>query len=149
MASRASSIFARNAVRCAPAFSQTVSRPPAVLAARHIHTASPLGRDKSASHSQTDSDIEVKYPDEQDLPKSKPIAGAGGQYVKPTLTSFTLDGNVGIVTGGARGLGLVIGQGMVFSGSNLALVDMNRKFLLASIRREAAAKNKTDECSVA
>ena len=48
-----------------------------------------------------------------------------GQYVKPTLASFSLDGNVGLVTGGARGLGLVIGQGMVYSGSDLALVDMN------------------------
>jgi NAD(P)-dependent dehydrogenase (short-subunit alcohol dehydrogenase family) len=48
--------------------------------------------------------------------------------VKPTLPTFSLDGHVGIVTGGARGLGLVMGQGMVFSGSNLALVDMNSTF---------------------
>jgi NAD(P)-dependent dehydrogenase (short-subunit alcohol dehydrogenase family) len=47
--------------------------------------------------------------------------------VKPTLPTFSLDGHVGIVTGGARGLGLVMGQGMVFSGSHLALVDMNSK----------------------
>jgi NAD(P)-dependent dehydrogenase (short-subunit alcohol dehydrogenase family) len=34
---------------------------------------------------------------------------------------------VGIVTGGARGLGLVMGQGMVISGSDLAIVDLNKE----------------------
>lgn len=32
------------------------------------------------------------------------------------------------MTGGARGLGLVMAQGMVSSGANVALVDMNSKF---------------------
>lgn len=47
--------------------------------------------------------------------------------MKPTLPSFSLDGRVGVVTGGARGLGLVMAQGMVFSGADVALVDMNSR----------------------
>jgi D-arabinitol 2-dehydrogenase len=49
--------------------------------------------------------------------------------MKRTLASFSLEGKVGVVTGGARGLGLVMGQGMVISGANLAIVDMNSKCL--------------------
>lgn len=81
--------------------------------------------DKPGSHSRTDAEVEFVHPPEEELPPSRPVAHAGGQYVKPTLPTFSLDKNVGIVTGGARGLGLVIGQGMVYSGSDLALVDMN------------------------
>lgn len=33
-----------------------------------------------------------------------------------------------MVTGGARGLGLVMGQGMVVSGADLAIVDLNSEF---------------------
>lgn len=96
----------------------------AAAAQRSLHSGNNR-QNKPGSYSRTDSDIEVEYPDEQDLPSSKPVRGIPGQYVKPTLSTFTLDGNVGVVTGGARGLGLVIGQGMVYSGSDLALVDMN------------------------
>jgi hypothetical protein len=95
-----------------------------LAAARKLHTVPPR-QDKPGSHSRTDSDVEIEHPAEHELPSSKPVIGTGGQYVKPTLASFSLDGNVGVVTGGARGLGLVIGQGMVYSGSDLALVDMN------------------------
>lgn len=84
----------------------------------------PPRRDKPGSHSRTDSGVEIEHPPEEELPPSQPVR-AGGQYVKPTLQTFSLDGNVGLVTGGARGLGLVIGQGMVYSGADLALVDMN------------------------
>ena len=45
--------------------------------------------------------------------------------MKRTLDTFSLEGRVGIVTGGARGLGLVMGQAMVDSGANLAIVDLN------------------------
>ncbi|KAL7946625.1 hypothetical protein V8C42DRAFT_321235 [Trichoderma barbatum] len=96
-----------------------------LAAARKLHVVLPR-QDKPGSHSRTDSEVEFEYPAENELPSSKPVAGAGGQYVKPTLPSFTLDGKVGVVTGGARGLGLVIGQGMVYSGADLALVDMNK-----------------------
>lgn len=96
---------------------------PSVAAARSLHQVPPR-RDKPGSHSRTDSGVEIEHPPEEELPPSQPVR-AGGQYVKPTLQTFSLDGNVGLVTGGARGLGLVIGQGMVYSGADLALVDMN------------------------
>lgn len=111
----------RNLARRAPAFK------PLVTLSRNLHNVPPR-RDKPGSYSRTDPQVEVEYPEDHELPSSKPVLGTGGQYVKPTLASFSLDNNVGVVTGGARGLGLVIGQGMVFSGSDLALVDMNSMF---------------------
>jgi D-arabinitol 2-dehydrogenase len=104
-------------------------------AARKLHNVPPR-QDKPGKYAQTDPQIEVEYPEDHELPSSEPVSGAGGQYVKPTLPTFTLDGHVGIVTGGARGLGLVMGQGMVFSGSNLALVDMNSKSLYLSQQKD-------------
>ncbi|KAK8061372.1 hypothetical protein PG994_007738 [Apiospora phragmitis] len=61
----------------------------------------------AGSFARTDENITVEYPEER------------------TLGSFSLEGKTGVVTGGARGLGLVMGQGMVISGANLAIVDMN------------------------
>ncbi|CAM1501714.1 Fc.00g036980.m01.CDS01 [Cosmosporella sp. VM-42] len=110
--------------QCARRAAPAVLRP--AMAVRALHN-NPPRQDKPGSHSQTNPSIEVEYPAEHELPSSKPVPGAGGQYVKPTLASFSLDNHVGVVTGGARGLGLVIGQGMVFSGSDLALVDMNKE----------------------
>ncbi|KAG6257239.1 hypothetical protein E4U23_007436 [Claviceps purpurea] len=93
---------------------------------RALHNVPPR-RDKPGHYARTDSHIEVEHPDERDLPSSQPVHGTGGQFVKPTLPSFSLDGRVGVVTGGARGLGLVMAQGMVFSGADVALVDMNEE----------------------
>lgn len=135
-ASRTTSSLLRLASRRSAPSSATLR--PSLAASRNLHNVPPR-RDKPGSYSRTDPGVEVEYPDHQDLPKSKPVHGIPGQYVKPTLASFSLDGNVGIVTGGARGLGLVIGQGMVYSGSNLALVDMNSEF--GSIPRSAAGTN--------
>lgn len=42
-----------------------------------------------------------------------------------TLSSFSLEGGVTVVTGGARGLGMVMGYACVQSGSDLAIVDLN------------------------
>lgn len=91
-------------------------------------------RDKSepthaGTFARTDDSITVEYPEDHELPSSGPIVGAGraGLHVYPTLAAFSLQGNVGVVTGGARGLGLVMGQGVVVSGADLAIVDMNSK----------------------
>lgn len=91
-------------------------------------------RDKDEPHhagtfARTDDSITVEYPEDHELPSSEPIVGAGraGLHIYPTLANFSLQGNVGVVTGGARGLGLVMGQGMVVSGADLAIVDMNSK----------------------
>ncbi|KAM5346524.1 hypothetical protein ACJ41O_009529 [Fusarium nematophilum] len=111
--------------QCARRAAPSVLRP-SFAASRNLRNVPPR-RDKPGSYSRTDPGVEVEYPEDHELPSSKPVLGTGGQYVKPTLPTFSLDGNVGVVTGGARGLGLVIGQGMAFSGSNLALVDMNKE----------------------
>lgn len=115
--------FARRAAVSSTAPAMPIPRS-SLAAVRGIHS-NPPRQDKPGKYSRTDPQIEVEYPAEHELPSSKPVHGTGGQYVKPTLSTFTLDGNVGVVTGGARGLGLVIGQGMVYSGADLALVDMN------------------------
>ena len=49
--------------------------------------------------------------------------------MKRTLPSFSLEGKVAVVTGGARGLGLVMGQALVQSGADLAIVDLNSQSL--------------------
>lgn len=99
-------------------------------------------RDKSepthaGTFARTDDSITVEYPEDHELPSSGPITGAGraGLHVYPTLANFSLQGNVGVVTGGARGLGLVMGQGMVVSGADLAIVDMNSQFQHAAYPR--------------
>lgn len=38
-----------------------------------------------------------------------------------------MEGKVAVVTGGARGLGLVMAQALVTSGADVAIVDMNRE----------------------
>ena len=44
---------------------------------------------------------------------------------RPTLGTFSLVGKVGVVTGGARGLGLVMANALLESGGRVALVDLN------------------------
>jgi D-arabinitol 2-dehydrogenase len=48
-----------------------------------------------------------------------------GVHLKRTLASFSLEGRTAVVTGGARGLGLVMGHALINSGADLAIVDMN------------------------
>lgn len=82
--------------------------------------------DHEGQYARTQDDIRVEYPEEKDLPRSLPVQGRGGHHFKRTLASFSLDGRVGVVTGGARGLGLVMAQALVASGADVALVDMNK-----------------------
>lgn len=103
-------------------------RPAASLrlpAGRTFHAAPLCAAETPGSHSRTNPNVKVEYPAEDDLPSSRPVRGHGGGVGKPTLPTFSLDGRVAIVTGGARGLGLVMGQGLVYSGADLALVDLN------------------------
>lgn len=68
----------------------------------------------------------VEYPDEtQAFPQEPTIQGRGGPHLKRTLPNFSLEGRVGVVTGGARGLGLVMAQSLVASGADVAIVDLN------------------------
>jgi hypothetical protein len=110
----------------------------------------------AGSYARTDKSIAIEYPADDQLSASKPVAGAGraGAHVFPTLATFSLQGKVGVVTGGARGLGLVMGrrshnlsgkahgkgqgantvsEGMVVSGADLAIVDLNSTLHLLRI----------------
>ncbi|OHX00637.1 gluconate 5-dehydrogenase [Colletotrichum incanum] len=122
----------------------TAARPQQQQQSRSI-SGSPNVREKPhpGQYSRTDPDVTVEYPEDHELPSSQPVRGHGGGIGKPTLASFSLEGNVGVVTGGARGLGLVMGQGMVYSGSDLAIVDLNKeeaelqaKNLIGAFKRE-------------
>lgn len=104
------------------------------------------------SASRTDDQISFEYPDEQEFPRSQVIQGRGGFHMKRTLPSFSLEGKVAIVTGGARGLGLVMGQALIQSGADLAIVDLNsqstswrsiqatRVWLIFTQKRKASTK---------
>lgn len=81
----------------------------------------------AGSFSRTDNTVSIEYPGEDLEPTSAPVQGRGGMHFKRTLASFSLEGRVGIVTGGARGLGLVMSQALVISGCDVALVDLNSK----------------------
>ena len=76
-----------------------------------------------------DEDMRVEYPKDDEIPHSPIVQGRGGQHLKRTLASFSLEDRTSVVTGGARGLGLVMGQALIASGSNLAIVDLNSKCL--------------------
>ncbi|KAH6864983.1 hypothetical protein BKA58DRAFT_236418 [Alternaria rosae] len=78
-------------------------------------------------YARTRDDIVVEYPEEKDLPPSNPVVGRGGEHFKRTLASFSMEGKVAVVTGGARGLGLVMAQALVTSGADVAIVDMNKE----------------------
>ncbi|KAK9776302.1 hypothetical protein AB5N19_12921 [Seiridium cardinale] len=122
-------MLSRNLIRTsARALRSTTLR--ATGPAASIHTTRILQENKTqtpGSYARTDDSITVEYPEDHELPSSVPVQGRGGQHMKRTLASFSLEGKVGVVTGGARGLGLVMGQGMVISGANLAIVDMNKE----------------------
>lgn len=74
---------------------------------------------------RTDDSIKVEYPKDEDFPPTHPVRGAGGAHYKRTLAAFSMEGKTAIVTGGARGLGLVMAQGLIESGAHVALVDLN------------------------
>jgi len=111
-------------------------RSPVLIAQRCISETSNLGREEkdkdnkethAGSFARTDESIQVEYPEEGQLPSSAPVQGRGGMHFKRTLASFSLEGRVGVVTGGARGLGLVMSQAMVISGADVAIVDLNKE----------------------
>ena len=78
------------------------------------------------SFARTDRDVQFAYPAEQDVARSS-LSQERGAHVKRTLASFSLEDRVAVITGGARGLGLVMAQALIISGADVALVDLNRK----------------------
>ncbi|WPH05042.1 Hypothetical protein R9X50_00794100 [Acrodontium crateriforme] len=136
----------RAAIRQTPAFTATARQPAAVRAftnsallrekkdddldhTRHdeLTTTGPPGASEhEGKFSRTDETIQVEY-NENEEPASRPVQGRGGFHFKRTLASFSLEGRVGVVTGGARGLGLVMSQALVVSGADVAIVDLNKE----------------------
>lgn len=85
------------------------------------------GYKHEGSQARTDDKIVVEYPEDGDFPPEPVVQGRGGPHMKRTLPQFSLEGRVAVVTGGARGLGLVMAQSLVTSGAHVALVDLNGK----------------------
>lgn len=77
---------------------------------------------------RTDDSLVIEHPKDEEMPRSPVVQGRGGMHFKRTLASFSLENKVSVVTGGARGLGLVMGQALVASGSDLAIVDLNSMY---------------------
>jgi len=84
--------------------------------------------DHEGQFARTDGSVRVEYPEEEQFPKSTPVQGRGGLHFKRTLASFSLEGRTAVVTGGARGLGLVMAQALTTSGADVAIVDLNSEF---------------------
>ena len=87
---------------------------------------------------RTDKEVVIEHPPEENLPRSIPYQGRGGVHNRRTLAAFSLEDRVGVVTGGARGLGLVMAQALVISGANVALVDLNSKSVALSLVQKDA-----------
>lgn len=110
------------------------------------------GRVQEESFSRTDDEVQILHPDEKHMPRSTPGVGRSGSHFKRTLASFSLDGRVAVVTGGARGLGLVMAQALMVSGADIAIVDLNSKqdcrlrqplYLCPSQRRKGLGRRKS------
>lgn len=96
----------------------------------HASSSATLGKpgfEHEGSQARTDNTIVVEYP-EDGHPREPPVQGRGGSHYKRTLAQFSLEDRVGVVTGGARGLGLVMAQSLVTSGADVAIVDLNGTF---------------------
>lgn len=81
--------------------------------------------EQEGSFARTDESLQIEYPDDANMPRSPVVQGRGGMHFKRTLAQFSLENKVSLVTGGARGLGLVMAQALVASGSDIAIVDLN------------------------
>lgn len=91
--------------------------------------------DHEGQFARTDESVKVEYPDDpKELPRSEIVQGRGVYSLRRTLDVFSLEGKTAVVTGGARGLGLVMGQALIQSGADLAIVDLNSKPANATYR---------------
>ncbi|KAF1925775.1 D-arabinitol 2-dehydrogenase [Didymella exigua CBS 183.55] len=112
-------------------FTSSVNRFDKSVEEDHDAASSSAAAGESGDHegqfARTRENIVVEYPEEKDLPPSQPVQGRGGFHFKRTLAAFSMEGKTAIVTGGARGLGLVMAQALVTSGADVAIVDMNKE----------------------
>jgi NAD(P)-dependent dehydrogenase (short-subunit alcohol dehydrogenase family) len=95
------------------------------------HDSSTANPEPAGAHegsaSRTDKQISFEYPDDEKFPREPTVQGRGGVHMQRTLASFSLEDRVAVITGGARGLGLVMGQALIASGADLAIVDLNKE----------------------
>lgn len=94
---------------------------------RTAETALNTSNDHRGAFSRTDNRVRIEHPEDHEHPEESHYKGKGGHHFKRTLPTFTLDGRSVVITGGARGLGLVMSQACLLSGANVALVDLNSK----------------------
>lgn len=92
--------------------------------------------EKEGQFARTDESVHIEYPPDSEMPTQPVAQGRGGMHFKRTLAQFSLENKVSVVTGGARGLGLVMGQGLVASGSDLAIIDLNSMLLQSPLITE-------------
>lgn len=97
---------------------------------RYSTAAEPGESEHEGRFSRTDNTIVVEYPKEEELPRERAIQGRGGLHFKRTLPTFSLENRVALVTGGARGLGLIMSQALVQSGADVAIVDLNSQSMV-------------------
>lgn len=100
-------------------------------------------RGRRESYSTTDESVQIRHPDESQRPHSPTVQG---MRFKRTLKQFSLEGKITVVTGGARGLGLIMSQAIITSGSDLAIVDLN-SMLHLSREKERKRERKSIECA--
>lgn len=85
-------------------------------------------------------------------PQAETVVGslAGTNTTPSTLPTFSLENRVVVITGGASGLGLVMGKGVVDSGAHLAIVDINsgwyRKMLCFLVALLTALQRRWPTC---
>jgi D-arabinitol 2-dehydrogenase len=95
-------------------------------------TQEDTSRTHEGNYARTDDKVVFEYPKDDEVSPTPIVQGRGGMHFQRTLDLFSLEDKVSVVTGGARGLGLVMGQALVSSGSDLAIVDLNSQSQLCS-----------------
>lgn len=89
----------------------------------HANEPTPRGSvGYGGEYARTNENVQIPY-NEENAPHSPLLEG---MRYKRTLSKFSLENTVSMVTGAARGLGLVMAQALVMSGSDVAVVDLNR-----------------------
>jgi D-arabinitol 2-dehydrogenase len=129
--SRVRAVYSSPYIR--PGYLRSISR---YYSSKHDSSSNADPTAASGSHegqfARTSPNVRFDYPPQSAKVESTPVRGHGGKHFKPTLASFSLEGKTAVVTGGARGLGLVMAQGLMTSGADIALVDLNGMYARGS-----------------
>jgi hypothetical protein len=91
------------------------------------HLQSALELQKSAFVSSILTKQVINQQHDVTIPISTKPQAFAERHSKRTLASFSLEGRTCVITGGARGIGLALGEALITSGADLAIVDINSK----------------------